>query len=793
MTNLRIRTQLFLAFGFFVVTLFGTLIILNSHLGHMKDYINKLYNHPFTVVRAAYELQNNVMEVHEQLFFVMNTEDTKIKSKIKEEIKRHQQLVFQSLVVIKDRFLGEQSQIKELEAQLNLWNEVIDKKIENGGVCFTATESEILYRLIEDFITFAEGKADSFLKGSEENSIHLLKITLVVTLILIFLSIILAVVTIRYIDKPLQEVLATIRKVTKKDLSARCVVNQANFEMKSLSNALNETIEDLQKVQEIASLGSWKWDTETNVLEWSSEVFRIFEEDPLTFSPTYSEFVERIHPSDRKRVAKEVSHCIATNSPYEIEHKIICRDGTVKVVLERGGVFLKEGEPRQMIGTVQDITSQYKQRILIETITEIQEDFISLEDSKISFDRILSNIVELTKSKFGFISKVVFQDNKYKLQALAISDISWDEESTTLYKEYWEGGDIYFENMEIIPGQVALSGEPFISDNAMEDERRKGTLPKGHPSIEQLLVLPLKKDGNVLGCIGLANRKEGYTVEMIEYLRPLLETCTTLIDSYNAQIVIKESQKELVKTSHLASLGRMVAGVAHEINTPIGITVTLSSHMRSRIQELSELFKDGTLTKSKFLDDMDTLLESIDLLSDNVQKAQDLVKSFKLVSSESYDQELMTFDLKLYVNSVLLNLKHKTKRYNVTIQVEMEDNLEIYSTPPVYSQIFTNLILNSLMHAYDKEDNGTILIKVELEDDLKITYSDDGKGIKEEVLSKIFEPFFTTNRIKGGTGLGLHIISNIVTEKLGGFISCDSTVGEGTTFEIRVPRKNISV
>lgn len=273
MTNLRIRTQLFLAFGFFVVTLFGTLIILNSHLGHMKDYINKLYNHPFTVVRAAYELQNNVMEVHEQLFFVMNTEDTKIKSKIKEEIKRHQQLVFQSLVVIKDRFLGEQSQIKELEAQLNLWNEVIDKKIENGGVCFTATESEILYRLIEDFITFAEGKADSFLKGSEENSIHLLKITLVVTLILIFLSIILAVVTIRYIDKPLQEVLATIRKVTKKDLSARCVVNQANFEMKSLSNALNETIEDLQKVQEIASLGSWKWDTETNVLEWSSEVF----------------------------------------------------------------------------------------------------------------------------------------------------------------------------------------------------------------------------------------------------------------------------------------------------------------------------------------------------------------------------------------------------------------------------------------------------------------------------------------------------------------------------------------
>lgn len=253
---------------------------------------------------------------------------------------------------------------------------------------------------------------------------------------------------------------------------------------------------------------------------------------------------------------------------------------------------------------------------------------------------------------------------------------------------------------------------------------------------------------------------------------------------------LKQTQNYLVESEKMASLGNLVAGIAHEINTPIGVSVTAVSHLQVITQELNDLYKNGTLSRKNLMDYLAESEEAATIMYSNLQRASQLIRSFKQVSVDQSNESMRLFNVKKYLSEILLTLQPKFKRTNHKIITECDENLEIYSFPGAFAQIITNLVMNSLVHGYDPHDIGEITIKIIKDDErVHLTYSDDGKGMEDAVVEKIFNPFFTTKRGMGGTGLGLSILYNIVTQQFSGTVECVSEVGKGAAFMIKFPIK----
>ena len=199
-------------------------------------------------------------------------------------------------------------------------------------------------------------------------------------------------------------------------------------------------------------------------------------------------------------------------------------------------------------------------------------------------------------------------------------------------------------------------------------------------------------------------------------------------------------------------------------------------------------FENGNMKRSEFKKYLNSASQSSQMILGNLNRAAELIQSFKQVAVDQSSEERRVFKIKKYLQEILLQLQPKLSKTNHQVNIQGSDSLSIDSYPGVFSQILTNLIMNSLIHAYDESDSGNMVIKYYQEDkDFILEYQDDGKGIANENITKIFEPFFTTKRNQGGTGLGLHIIYNIVTQKLLGSIEFESCLGVGTKFIIKIP------
>nr|WP_286207972.1 HAMP domain-containing sensor histidine kinase [Clostridium caldaquaticum] len=197
------------------------------------------------------------------------------------------------------------------------------------------------------------------------------------------------------------------------------------------------------------------------------------------------------------------------------------------------------------------------------------------------------------------------------------------------------------------------------------------------------------------------------------------------------------------------------------------------------------------MKKSDFEKYLNITNESADIILSNLQRASELITSFKQVSADQSNEEKRVFKIKEYINQILLSLKPKLKKTKINVKVNCDENLEVYSYPGALSQIVTNFVMNSLFHAFEQGQEGEIEFNIKREEsNIIFIYSDNGKGINKNILGKIFDPFFTTKRGKGGTGLGLNIVYNIVIHKLKGTIECESEEGKGTTFKIIFPLYN---
>ncbi|KPL14156.1 MAG: hypothetical protein AMS26_11725 [Bacteroides sp. SM23_62] len=250
---------------------------------------------------------------------------------------------------------------------------------------------------------------------------------------------------------------------------------------------------------------------------------------------------------------------------------------------------------------------------------------------------------------------------------------------------------------------------------------------------------------------------------------------------------LKETQSQLVQSEKMAALGGLVAGVAHEINTPVGISVTAASSLAEETRLMADKYKTNKISRAEFKEYLNTANQSARLILANMEKAATMVQSFKQVSVDQSTEQKRKFKLREYTEDVIRSLYPKLKDKKIEIEINVRDDLELDSYPGIFSQVITNLVLNSLNHGFDQKEDGKIGIKATRDNGhLNLEFSDNGKGIPEDQLNKIFEPFFTTDK-KLGTGLGLHIVYNLVTQKLNGTIVCHSEVDRGTSFKMAIP------
>ena len=256
----------------------------------------------------------------------------------------------------------------------------------------------------------------------------------------------------------------------------------------------------------------------------------------------------------------------------------------------------------------------------------------------------------------------------------------------------------------------------------------------------------------------------------------------------NAVFNLKSTQNQLVESEKMAALGNLVAGIAHEINTPIGIAVTGASHLAEIAVQLQKYLQSGNITKSTFIKSLDNFTSGTDIILRNLARASDLVKNFKMIAVDQTKDDQREINLYQYLTDVISAMAPKTSKKNLSLSLDGEQTFYFITYPGAVAQIFTNLVDNALVHAFSEMEQGEINIRFKVKSTyVEIIFEDDGKGILSDNIDKIFEPFYTTTRGEGGSGLGLSIIYNIVTQKLNGSIECSSVKNQGTRFVLSLP------
>jgi len=280
-------------------------------------------------------------------------------------------------------------------------------------------------------------------------------------------------------------------------------------------------------------------------------------------------------------------------------------------------------------------------------------------------------------------------------------------------------------------------------------------------------------------------------------LEDMVSHRTTALKDANQELIqtlekLHQFQRQIVQNEKMASLGDMVAGVAHEVNTPIGLGVTASTMMLDRLAVIQKDFENKTLKASAMKRFLDESNENLNIIYRNLNRAAELISSFKQVAVDQTSESSRSFCVVQLVNEILLSLQPRLKKLKHNINVDCDPTLSVETKAGPINQILINLIMNSVIHGFETMDEGTIDIRAEMvsSNKLKLVYTDNGKGISPEIRKRIFDPFVTTKRGQGGSGLGMHLVYNLVTQALNGSISITSEEGNGVEFVIIFPVVN---
>jgi len=284
-----------------------------------------------------------------------------------------------------------------------------------------------------------------------------------------------------------------------------------------------------------------------------------------------------------------------------------------------------------------------------------------------------------------------------------------------------------------------------------------------------------------------------YIVDINNTLNQRVEVRTVELKRINEELNyiidrLKTTQNQLIMKEKQAAMGELVAGVAHEINTPLGVSITAVTYMKNLSYDIERHLSENTLKKSVLMDGLKTLMESSDIVEQNLNRASKLINSFKALSSDMHYEDMKSINLIDYMDYITRAMSPTLRGTGYEIETDLIDH-NFVTYPGMFSQVFTNLMMNSLVHGFTNKDQGLMKIVAHLEDDtLVIDYYDDGHGIDKDIKDKVFNPFFTTKRNEGNTGLGMNIIYNIITQQLQGEIRLIYDTDYGVHFRIVLPK-----
>lgn len=375
---------------------------------------------------------------------------------------------------------------------------------------------------------------------------------------------------------------------------------------------------------------------------------------------------------------------------------------------------------------------------------------------------------------------------QYKLLAENSSDVIWTMDLATLRYLY------------ISPSIRHSRG--YTPEEAMNISLDKAVTPDSLSRALQVLQEELEKEKDASADPERSRTqdvelycKDGSTMWAeirVRFLRDTAGKAVALLGASRNITDRKRAEEQLVQYEKMAALGSLVAGVAHEISTPLGVSITASSFLHDSTKMYAALLEQNELKKSDLEKYMKIAFEAADIIQSNLNRAANLIHSFKQVAVDQSTDEARRFEVKNYLEEILLSLKPKYKRTPHQIHVNCPEEVELCSCPGAFSQIVTNLVMNSLIHGFKDVPQGNIYFDIYRDNtDLLLKYRDDGVGMAPATLKRMYDPFFTTNRQHGGTGLGMHIVYNLVTQKLKGRIQCSSKPGAGVEFQLRIPLK----
>ncbi|MHA7774393.1 PAS domain-containing sensor histidine kinase [Roseibium sp. M-1] len=539
-----------------------------------------------------------------------------------------------------------------------------------------------------------------------------------------------------------------------------------NRDLVETEAGLRESEQLLREAQSLARLGNWDLDLKTGLARWSEEEYRLLGYQPGAVPPSSEAYMAAVHPDDREAVAREMQRSMAPGeeAPYRVVHRVRTPDGDRYLEQQGQVAFSETKEPLRMFGTTADIT-------------EIRNYQLELERYR---DQLEKLVVERTSELEKEIA------DRRRIQ----EDL---RKSETRLRQILDSSSAGISILRINPLKRIYANQRFLDlfhAGSMEDLDTYG--------FEKTFVL----DSDLETAAACVARGEGFSRFVMERRRVDDSTWWGLHDAIPiefedspATIVWhyditdqKLAEKELVQAEKLASLGGLVAGLAHEVNTPIGVGLTAATFLEEKVADIAKLVSNEALTRRGLDEFLDLSGQSSKIIVSNLHRASDLVRSFKQVAVDQSSDELRTFKLVDYLEEILLSLLPQTKKTPHTIKVTGNRDIVLTSFPGALSQIVTNLVMNSLIHAFEDGQTGEITIDTTRTGRIAhIHYSDTGKGVSPEVLTRIFDPFYTTRRGSGGSGLGMHIVYNLATKKLGGTVVCESMPGQGISVHLTVP------
>lgn len=545
---------------------------------------------------------------------------------------------------------------------------------------------------------------------------------------------------------------------------------------KEAEAALRQSEAYLKEAQRLARVGSWNYDVRRDAYLMSEESLRIHELDSADGWVDRARVSALVHREDREEVRRHRNEALAGGETFSVQLRLLFDGGRIKHVHLRGAVHRDEhGQAVRISGTIQDISEQ---KFAEQALLQLNE---TLEQ------RVLDRTRELDRQR-AFIESIL-------------------ETAETLIFVIDSGGRFVRFNRacERLTGYTfeELRGQPIwesvvIPERRVDVRRRHenqtdpGQLPL-HIEVEWLT-----RDGRrrllswsnaiITNARGELEYMIGTGIDITE--RKRAEQALIVANEKLSRSVehLQQTQSQLVQAEKMAALGALVAGISHEINTPLGIGVTSATALQEDLMALQREFEGGTMKRSTLERFIRHGAEGFDILVRNLMRAAELIRSFKQVAVDQSSDEWRKLDLAEYVDEIILSLQPRFKTRPVQVLNRCAPGLRVVTHPGAIYQILSNLIINALIHAFEPDQAGTVSITaVQVGDEIHLECADDGKGIAADIQDRIFDPFFTTRRGSGGSGLGLHIAFNLVVGTLNGVIDLDKHVERGTTFRIRFP------